>query len=316
MQLIEAVQTVKGAVSEKGLVEVMTHVHVGEERVTATNGVVTLSAKCKGEHDSGYCVNAKLFQKALDNAGAGAEVKVDGNDVHIRSATTTFKAKMPVLPNDHFPFDLSSIPKRLNKVEDPSERLAALEPFMGEDASRVWATGVLFNGSHLCATNNVSIVRSKYTIDCDPFILPRDAVKELMRLQPTKFKQEKTRVVFANEKVTLISLLVAGEWPDIDRFFGADFSEVSELDPDLLQQVRNLIPFCESKNMPIVYFSEGKLHNNAGTGYKSDIDECAFDANVLGDVLEIAEKIDWSAYPKPCGFFGDLVEGCLLGVTQ
>ena len=228
--MLKTLNFVKGAVSTKDLIPVLTNFHFYSGRVQGGNGRITIDAPLElGGID--ITVPAVPFLKAIDTC----EGILDFENLKITEAGRLsikkgkFRSVLPLSNSDEFPLVEPSEGKARH-VPPILSALKRLRPFVGDDATRPWACGVLFKNGYAYATNNVVMTRVIMDFgDCE-FNLPGFAVDELLRInkEPESIIIDDNAVTFFFGKLGwLRSQLFSAEWPDVERFF-----EEHELDPD------------------------------------------------------------------------------------
>jgi hypothetical protein len=322
--LTKTLRFVQGAISTSraGLPD-MEHYRIEDNRITAFNGRMALSAPF-GLAIKAY-PKAADFYKAVRACEGAEEVKVkltEGGKLGI--ATDTFRAYVSSLPDvEYYPQPegaLSPCPETL--LDD----LKLVAPFVGEDASRPWGTGVLFDHGCLTATNNVVILRVWNDHGMPTINLPGFAVNELLRIGelPTMIQTDGISCITFHylDGSWLKAFLLATEWPRelMDRIF-AEPAEFQYLPEDMAAAVETMAAFVDGPSSPI-YFEDGYITNSP---HKQDGALVAVPGLAAGPCfafralrlsLGIAEAWDLSLWPdKPCAFMAKdgKARGALLG---
>lgn len=209
------------------------------------------------------------------------------------------------------------------------EALRAVEPFIGSDASRPWATGVLLSGSSAYATNNVCIAQYWFSTAEKPVTLPfvvnlpRAAIAEMLRINeaPTHAQMTENSMTFHYaDRRWLRTQLLETKWPDMDRIFAdhtpAQAHPVNEALFDALQRLK---PHADK--MGRVFFDGDRVtvKDNDGTERASiDIPGLGMSGIYQIEMLRLLEGVaktaDLTTYPRPCIFYGDRVRGAIVGM--
>ena len=201
--------------------------------------------------------------------------------------------------------------------------LRKIAPFMGIDASRPWARGVLLRGQSAFATNNNVLVEHWLPIVFpSPLILPSDAVKEMIRIdvEPAAIQLEAQAVTFHYPNgAWLRTALAIGEWPDLARVLDRQCSPKPFVD-GFFDAVHRLDAFTDKTNR--LYLRGGTLatSEHEGDGAAVDLEDfggvgCYYLAQ-MARLEDVALQIDFSLYPGPALFFGDMLRGAIIGMRM
>lgn len=313
---------VKGAVSTKDLVPVLTNFHFYDGRVQGGNGRVTIDAPLDlGGVD--ITVPAVPFLRAVD-ACDGAPVLNVTKGGRLTMKKGKFRSILPLANQEDFPraeVDLSSA--ALWKPEPGLlKALRTIRPLIGQDASRPWACGALFKNGYIYATNNVVMVRIPWEMPDDVCLnIPSFAIDELIRVggDPTGFMFNESSAVFTyNQSSWIKTQLFESAWPDVDQFFQAEELETVPL--GLLEAVTKVLPFCPDSKYPVITLTEEDVCTAEGDMSASV--ECVaglfpgkYRAEPLLLVLQQAVTIDLTKYPAPVPFAGlNGLQGVIVGV--
>jgi DNA polymerase III sliding clamp (beta) subunit (PCNA family) len=322
--MIDSLRFVQGAVARKDYQPALTHFYVNEGRITGYNGTLALSSPIA--LDIHAMPKAIPFVRAIENCTdeeATAVYMTPGGRLALRSGA--FRAYIDCLEDDDIfqqvrP-DGANVP--LNGKLLPA--LRALEPFIGIDASRPWATGILLEGPYAYATNNIILVQ--YWIGEHAPVtanLPGQAVREILRigLEPelATITENHLTLHYSGERWLRTGLLNP-DWPNIDSLLDACTSSAMEPVPDgFYEALDKLAPFVNERGA--VYFHEGHM----ATSTEEDdgaaialaglpVSGCYNNA-YLAMLKGVAAAIDFTTHPKPCGFVGDSLRGVILGMRQ
>ena len=313
---------VRGAVSTKDLVPVLTHFHIYDGRVQGGNGRVTIDAPCSELSGFDCTVPAERFLKAVDACDGEPKLKLtDGGKLTI--SKSKFRATLPLANHESFP--------RLEQVSESGggafiqmkpllAMLRKLSAFVGEDASRPWSCGILFRDGFAWATNNVSLARVPYTSPRE-FVMPGFAIDELLRMghEPVTMMLEENSMTFSfNGDWWLRVQKLHGEWPDVSKFISDDLPAAGVDSGPLAEAVRKVLPFCPNPKIPVVQTGsegvstlDGEMSATCGL---YELPETRFRAEPLLTVLESARYIDLSTFPGACYWRGENIDGVLVGL--
>ena len=330
--LKEPLRMVKAAIATRDFVPALRHFAFREGRVYATDGRLCLCAPI----DFGFSgtVPADIMWNAisvLDEIEDQPRFTVKGDTLRLRCGS--FHVDMPTGSLDSFPFPAlppATLHKPCGKI---TPLIKALQPFIGEDASRPWSAGVHFGTTFAHATNNVIIARARLPKDhvhSGDFVLPVQSVDALLALAennlPETFAVEPSAVTFfLAGNVWVRCARLEDVWPDVTALFGAAFGDAKLTKHPCdkwATAVRHVRPFCADPKMPIIVFDEGSIETLLGvtsarvTGWKFS-GRYAFHATPLGLVLGAATHLDLQKFPRvpwKGGQEATELEGILLGI--
>lgn len=308
--MLETLKLVQGAVSSVTLIPVLTHFAFHHGRVRAFSGRLSIDAPLPELKHLTGTVPAEPFVKAVEACG-GEEFSVVQYPDGITLESEHLEVSMPCGPLESFPgLEEDAIIKANLKCPEMLAALRALRPFIGTDASRPWAMGILFDGAELAATNNTTIAMVTLPRQMRrTFILPAPAVDELLRLNlpPRGFAVDSHRATFfLPGDVVLQTALVDGVWPKSpglvveEQTKGAKFKK---LPPRLHAAVQSLLPFCADPKAPVVFFDGEQIKTADGPlqghveGFKG-LGACKFRVEPLLGVLEAAQEADFGRFPR------------------
>lgn len=336
--MLDALNLVKGAVSDKDLVPALTHLAVNDGRIHGFNGRVHISTPCK--ELKGFCFTVPMvpFLAAIEACEGEPKIMlVEGTDkrmLTVRSAGD-FLATIPYGDIQQFPIPDPSKAKK-QKLKNLLQALAALRPFIGQDATRPWSASIKFQGCIAMATNNVILVEASLESLIPTMALPIFAVEELLRLgrDPTHMTVEPNAATFhygTGEGLWLRTQLFEQPWPDAKAILKAahEGSKQVKIPAGLLKAVQQVRPFCPDPKFPLIRLQsdpqnvvstlDGETSASVG-GLKGDpVGKGAYHADPLTAALSVALTADWGRFPKVpwVGRSGEVpLEGVLLGIPS
>lgn len=320
--MLAELKFVMGAVAKKDFIPALTHFAIENGTVRGYNGMIALSSPipfdiaCKPKGDS--------LVRAIANCSDTVQMSITPTGrLSIRSGK--FKAFIEcvtgetphVEPEGEF-YDVDG-DVLLNAV-------TTLAPFIGDDASRAWSNGILFDGVSAFATNNIVLV--EYWVGGTfprPINIPRAAVREMVRIgeAPTKVQLSEGSVSFHySDGRWLRTQLFSTEWPDLAKVLDASHAETLPLEEDLFCALTTLKPFTDKLGR--IYFNGGI----ASTAPDGDLEGASYEVpsvqadgiyaiEMLQTLKGVAVRIDWSAYPAPCHFYGaERLRGAIVGIRN
>jgi hypothetical protein len=308
-----------GSVSRKDILLDLKHFLIENGRVSGFNGMLALSSPipfdidCKPQADSLIKAVANcedVITLAMTKAGrlsikSGAFkasiLCVEGESAHVGPE------------GDRVDFDGAILLKGLQTTL----------PFVGSDASRAWANGVLIRGESMYATNNVTLVEfwlgSAFPCTVN---IPRDAIREMLRIgEPPAYAQVTQNSVtfhYSGER-WLRTQLYSDAWPDLRPVFDRP-SQQKPLDKRLFEGLEVVKHFTDKFGS--IYFHQDGIRTDAveDEGATFNIPdfgaEGRYNATILALLAQSVTTIDWSAYPGPCLFLGDRLRGAIIGMRK
>ena len=318
--MLSSLKFVKGAVSRKDFIPALTHFRIRDSRITGYNGKLSLSAPIALDVDC--CPKADKFVKAIDACeGTAAMNLTPTGKLSIRSGK--FRGMVDTLEVDVYPeVEPEGVPVEITGALLPA--LSTMYGFTGEDASRPWAAGILFNGDSIFATNN-TIVAEYWLGYHFPFrvCVPRYAVKEMIRIgeEPIGLRMSaKSMTVYYSGDRWLRTQLNSTEWPNAaemleTRGAGGSGDPVPE---GFFEALETLEPFVDEQKR--VYFQDGRIATATEEGTTVDVPgvhgEGKYNVSTLLLLQDVATHIDFAAYPAPCGWRGKMVRGLIVGMRS
>lgn len=317
--MLEALKFVQGAVAKKDFLPAMTHFVIEKGFVRSFNGTLALSAPIPLDIDCKP--KADQFIKAISSC----------NDVVNLSLTPAKRLKVT---SGAFKAFIECVDETTLHVEPEGElfnfngeafmnALKVISPIVGDDAVRTWSNGVLFKGQSAFATNNIVLAEYWTGVDFPVVVnVPRIAIKEILRIGTPpvcgQITENSITFHFADGR-WVRSQLLETKWPDLSRIFDAKPNAPYVPFPaQLFTAIDYLRPFGDKLGR--IYFSEGVVSttNVPEEGAFFDIENFSYQGIYSMDMLDmlrdVAEQIDFTAYPAPCLFYGDCVRGAIVGM--
>jgi DNA polymerase III sliding clamp (beta) subunit (PCNA family) len=319
--MLSELRFVMGSVAKKDFLPALTHFMIEGGTVRGFNGTIALCSPIS--LDIACKPKAEPLVRAIANC----------NDTVALSMTPAGRLS---IKSGSFKAFIDCIEGESAHVEPDGERvdidgasmlaaLKAVQPFIGDDASRVWTNGVLLRGQSAFATNNVSLVEfwigTTFPVTVN---LPRAAVKEIVRIGevPTHAQMtDKSFTLHYENGRWIRTQLLPTDWPDLSRILQTDAPvHMKDIDRRLYDGLEVLRPFVDK--MGRVFFEPGKMltHPGADEGASFALEDFDVDGVYNIEILRlldgVASRIDWSLYPKPCLFEGERLRGALIGMRK
>lgn len=315
--MLKELKFVQGAVGKKEFIPAITHFCIEDGTVRAYNGTIALSSPIACD------LNCK--PKAIPMVQAIA--KCD----HTISLSMTPAGRLSIRSGSFKAF-IECIEESQAHVQPEGEEiyfdgevllagLKTVQDFIGNDASRPWATGVLLKGQSVFATNNVCLIEYWMGVDFPRVVnVPRSAIAEMIRINeaPTHAQVAPNSITFHYADGRWIrSQLYSSEWPDLSKVLDQP-SEPGPVPAGLFQGLDVLRPFMSKLGQ--VFIKEGFMHTHEdiNEGASFDIDwpykESMFSLEMLSLLEGVAQQVDFNTYPAPCLFYGDRLRGAIIGM--
>ncbi len=333
----ELFNIVRGAVSTKDLIPVLTHFAFNNGELQGFNGRLAISTPCPSFAHVNVTVPAVPLLAAIDSAGETFGIHIENDKLIVASNTANRVAFRAVLPTGNLAeFPRASpdpIEQRVRCEDNLLPLLRALRPFMGEDASRPWVGSMYFFRGMATVTNNVMLVRAMTKNHLlHSAQLPVFVIDELLRIgeEPKSYVLNENTITFYYHGVETFlrcSLFKEG-WPDADSIFtpvleGATYTKIPNTEPNTLRgAVEAIAPFCEDPSNPLISLDDDTVKTATGnkwakvSGLKLKA-QGTYRVEPLKLMLSVAEKADWSKFPRvPFQGKSDniLLQGILLGI--
>lgn len=318
--MLDALKFVQGAVATKDYVPALTHFRIQGGTVSGFNGKIALSSPIAIDLEcsprAAPFVNAieactDVVQLSLTPAGRLA-IYSKG----FRAFVDLLGEPYPDLRPEGVPFHVGGYPIL--------PALKRLEPFIADDASKPWSTGVLFDGGSAFATNNIVAIEHwlgfvfPYRIN-----VPRGTIRELLRigLEPVGYQVTDGSITFHYEGGRWMrSQLNSPEWPDIRKLLeGLSAAGTVGIDEAFWHAISTLTPFVAADGA--VYLRPGAISTALEDGAGAHIDfpftgsEGSFNLRMLQLLEGAATEIGFHSYPRPCYFAGPCLRGAIMGRT-
>jgi hypothetical protein len=320
--MLDALRFVATAVAKKDFVPALTHYKIKDGRVTGFNGVISLSSPIDVDLD--ILPHAQSLLAAIRAcAGTISLNMTPTGKLAVKSGK--FKSFVECLGQD----DAIWVEPEGTVVELGPQFLPgikAIAPAMGIDASRPWSMGIKLQRQSMFATNNVILTEYWHGAEI-PFdvVIPSVAIDELLRIDenPTTVRVTENSIAFAfaGDRWLRSSLVVAAPWPtdQFEKIFGASTGPQLPFPPDFFEAVETLKPFISERGALFMSPSLIATSANDGEGASVEIeipgvtDMQAYHHKNLELLGELATTIDWTPYPRPCGFRNERLRGAIVG---
>lgn len=223
--MLNALKFCQGSVAKKDFVPELKHFAIKNGRVRGFNGILALSSPIPFDIDCKP--KAEALVKAIANCTETVLLTMTpAGRLSIKSAA--FKVNIDCLQED----TLHVEPEGETIEIDGTQLLKGLRvvaPFIGDDASRPWSNGVLLKDQSMFATNNATLIEYWHGSKFPHVVnLPRDAVREMLRINETPVSAQLTSnsisFHYSNDKWLRTQLYDADAWPDLGKVLNRDSS--------------------------------------------------------------------------------------------
>lgn len=317
--MLKELKFVMGAVGKKDLLPALTHFRIENNTVRSFNGTIALSTPIPLDIN---CVpKAEPLVKAIQNCDETVTLNMTPNGkLSIKSGA--FRALIECVDHE----TPHAVPEGEFFDIDGEALLSAMQgvsPFIGNDASRPWSNGVLLMGHSAFATNNVMAVEywcgKPFPRICN---VPKAAIKEMLRIKeaPIAAQATDTSITFHYEGDRwLRTQLLETAWPDIPKLLTMQSNQVP-VDPRLFESLDKLKPFADK--MGRVFFKDGTMstHSHKDEGASVELDTINFNGIYQMEMFILMKGIaltaDFTSYPKPCMFMGNMLRGVIIGMRN
>lgn len=319
MELLTALQFARGAVARKDFVPALTNFNIRNGRIKGFNGNLGLCSPIDCEFD--ISPHALQFIRAINACKETVALHVAANGkLVVRSGD--FKAFVDCGNPADFP-DITPAGESVKLSASLLPALRYLEPFLAEDATRPWACSVLFDGESAFATNNIVLLQYWLGFKFPRRVsIPAAAVRELLRIgePPVRLQSDDRRLTFHYEDGRWLSTqVIESAWPDVVALLDRSPSATEPVPDGFWPALEQLLPFCDEI---------GRCHllgdrlatvadaDVAGASIALDIPGLAgcFNGRHLFLLKDVAECIDFSAYPNAVPFNGPAARGVIAGI--
>lgn len=317
--MLAELKFVQGAVGKKEFIPAITHFCIENGTVRAYNGTIALC--------SPIACDLKVTPKAIPMVHAIARCQdtirlsmTAGGRLTIASGK--FRTHIDCIEETQAHVQPEGIEKPING-DALLTAIKAVLPFVSNDASRPWSTGVLLKGNSAYATNNVCIVEA--WVGGEPFPrvvnLPRAAVMEMVRIG-----QGPTHAQFGENSITfhykdgrwLRSQLYSTDWPSAVYTLMNVKCNRREIPKELFEGLDSIRPFMNKLQQVFVSQEGLRTHFdiNEGASYQMDWfeEDKVYSLDMLNLLDGVATHADFSI--DPAMFFGDTVRGALLAMRM
>ena len=317
--MLKTLKFVQGAVSKKDFIPALTLFRIENGTVRSYNGMLSLCSPI--QLDINCSPKAEPLVKAISHCDETVSMTLTPTG-RLSVKAGSFKALIDcvkeetphVMPEgDIIDFDGETLLKAFKTIY----------PFIGSDASRPWANGILLKNQSAFATNNVTLVEywvgATFPIECN---IPKACIKEMLRIgeAPSYAQADANSIAFHyGENTWIRTQLFSTEWPDLAKVLDRPSTQLP-VDPEIFVGLEKMKSFVNK--MGHIYMMPGMLSTSADIQEGAEFNvvslqgEGLYNIEMLMLLKDVAVTIDWSQYPAPCMFQGDRLRGALVGMRK
>jgi DNA polymerase III sliding clamp (beta) subunit (PCNA family) len=323
--MLNILKLVKGSISKKDFIPILSHFHIYNGRIQGSNGRITIDAPIPQLKDLNVTVPSDKFIKAINSCKEEPKIKVSEKG-NMSIVSGKFRARIPLAEHDKYP-----------KVELPADNyipinnqqilpiLKRLKPFVGSDASRKWINSIYIHNGFAYATNNPVMARVPVEYDING-ILPIFGIDELIRInkEPIRVHITENAIYFdLDDDVWIKIQTINSPWPDVESLFkSVDFSNLIIIPENLKEAIETIVPFCVDVKFPEIQFGKNWVTTADGDS-RAMVEDIPLNSNsnwhALNFLLVLSEALgyDLTPYPKPCPWKGKGgIEGVMIGLKK
>lgn len=321
--MIHALKFVKGAVSKKDYQPALRHFLIKNGRVIGYDGVIALSSPI--DLDIEAAPKAEPFIKAIERC-EDETIAVNVTTVgRITLRSGKFQATIECIEDTEVLEHIQPEGKDFIPGTTFLDAIRSLEPFIGTDASRQWAMGVLLRGQSAYATNNIIFAQYWMGEEMPEINLPVSGIEELTRIgeQPSRVQISENSATFHfSGDRWLRTQLLSTTWPDLDGLLNATFvvDGLREFPQGFFEGVATISPFVAIEGR--IFFRDGYITTAPEGDIGASVDmpglpiRGAYHHKMLKLLEGVATHIDFSKHPKPCPFVGEKLRGVFQGMID
>ena len=318
--MLKELKFVQGAVAKKDLVPAMTHFKIEKGFVRSYNGTLALCSPVQIDIDCNP--KAEAMVKAISQCDETVTLSLSPNG-RLRIQSGPYKAFIECIEGE-----TQHVEPKGERVDfDGAVLLKAVQvlmPFIGDDASRPWANGIMLRDQSAFVTNNVCLV--EYWLGTAvPFVvnIPKSALREMVRIgEPPIYAQvdQHSMTLHYTDGRWIRTQLLSTEWPDLRNILDVP-SAPTPINPLLFTALEKLAGMADDAGR--VYVRNGVLqtHNDdveAGASYALEGVgfEGAYQIKMLSLLSGVATHADFTRFPQPTLFFGERLRGAIIGMRM
>lgn len=337
MDLFTATTRVKNALSKRDYIAELTHYHLRDKQIFASNGAMTASAPISEPLE--HVVPADELDKALSILGGDADFVWEDEKLTVK------KGKRRITIRLLKPETVALTEPVHDKIPVPPcfvNGMRKIRPFLSDDATRPWALTAWLRWSErlnqhvFVATNNITVAEAtadqagmlieprvdaqipNFAID---FVLGREQILQYIAVNENKV------TFYFDDYSQMTTLLFVQKMPDkvatiIDDVTPADPSKVFVLSGEWKAAYRSLTDLRpEEIEIKGSVMTAGRRQATMEVEVDSPTPNDGRESSLWSEkfftpVVDVATELDITAYPKPSYFAGPGIRGITIGKAR
>lgn len=316
-----AVRWVKDALATKDMVHHMTHYLIKGGMIHASDG--RMVAAHPFDFDEDFLVPGEKFEKVLLAMPVDTpELVLKEGVLHVSHGR--FKSRISTIAPDLWPMGLEFEGDFTPLAPGLLEAVARVRPFVSENATQQWATGVGLVPGFVYATNNVVIARAEVPDFDGNVLVPGWAADFILARREgiTGYAVTSNSIVFQWEGGGWMkSVIINGTFPDkaggmIDTAKPAK----TAITPEWRATFNRLAALVDEDEL---HLGQTLMHGSSGDELQAE-DEAStptpkgeeasiWNPKFLQPVIDASTHWNPAAWPEPSRFKGEGIEGIILG---
>ncbi|RKY39596.1 MAG: hypothetical protein DRP85_09710 [Candidatus Makaraimicrobium thalassicum] len=326
-EALDNLKFVQGAVDDNRLDPTLSHFLMRDGYVTGFNGTMQITAPLYDNVT--LAPKAKELIRALDQCEDDVEVRMTDTG-NLRLLSGDFSAIVPTMNHTDLALDLN--PQKGTTIIAPLNILDVIrdiKPFISDDASRTWSTGVLFGGGYAYATNNIVVARINTGVREDWwFNLPLFVVREMLRINESPnafvFHEDNTKITVLYPGDRRLTAVLGGmDWPNLNNILDQlELGDGVKADT-IIESIEKVMHFAGVDNG--VYLGSTAVSTSMDPKVEGAIAQCDTGAlettcYAIDQFRKLAGEgnmVDLTPYPNPAPFWNNRngLLGALVGMT-
>jgi hypothetical protein len=287
--------------------------NVADGQVTATDFAITMSMYIPELAGFNFNVPAHKFTAAISVC---KNPQLSQNDDVLTIRDGSFKIDIQLIMNA---FGDIFMPEGEGLKFGPIlPVLKVLQGFMGSP-KRPNLQGIFFNDNFAYASDGSVAAKIPCMAEGISAVIPAKAISELLNNgnEPVKTVLNKNQVAFFyTDKDWLQANVLDTKFPDINKILNKVVFIDNKVDPALLIGINQILQFTEGEFTQITFDEKG-IKGGSAEFYISSLYPSCWNGKTLRGVLELAETINFEAWPNPAGWRGaNGLEGVLCGLIK
>jgi len=316
----EQIRWIKNALASKEVVASMTYFLVKDGFIHAHNGRMT--AACPIDEEGEFLVSGAEVEEVLNRLPGEAVIIVGEEEITLKHGR--FRGKVKTLDTNLWGFPLPD--KNWGKLPaDLMSCVKVLRPFISDNATKPWALCICIRNGVAYATNNICCGRKTVSFShkedimipiwaCD-FLLDKDE-------PPTEWLVKNNYIAFRwADGAFMRAMLVNDAYPDsIEKIIvqakeASGEAEVCEITTEWLQAFETV---ASSSDGSLLINAEQIIATRTKMDMEADIatpvtEDTYWDPRFIGAALRVASHFYPASWPKPCYFYGEYIDGVIMG---